>query len=151
MLEPKKTTRGKAAAALNIDPDTLRKLLRSVGIPPRELLTLADVETINRKICHPLFFGMTREKLARVYGISPDTFFSWLSEINITPRKKLLLQDLDTIYSRFGVPAWLKEINITIDDAPSQEQADFFYQLLEDDGELEKIRQQAVNKLFGNH
>ncbi|HTF17329.1 MAG TPA: hypothetical protein VK658_04605 [Chryseolinea sp.] len=103
-------SRKQIADALDVTPETATKFLKSAGISNR-ILNSADVETL-RKNCHPLFFQMSREKLAKIYRRHPETLASDLKEIGIDHQSKLSFTDLQNIYWKLGLPDWILPFGI---------------------------------------
>lgn len=117
-------SRKQIAAILGVSPETVTKVLKSSGITNRTLDS-NDLAAL-RKYFHPLFYKMSRERLAKVYQRHPETLARDLKEIGILHHAKLSFVDLQNIYWKLDLPKWIFPLGIQ-NDAPTRANVEMFY------------------------
>lgn len=112
-------TKKQLASHLNVHPETISKLLRNIGIQGKRLLTPKELELAFSTVLNPIYFRVTRKKLAEKYHLHPETFSLKLkNDFGIEHQKKLSVNDIKLIYSKYGVPELLEESRIKTDPTP---------------------------------
>lgn len=59
--------------------------------------------------------GITRERLAEIYGVDPETIRGWLRDIGVTHGKTLKPREIAMLIHTCGVPDKDCEIRIPLD------------------------------------
>ena len=96
--------RKQLAKHLEIHPETLTKLLDKIGIQRHKKITHEQMKVIFQTISNPIFFKVTRIKLAGLYRVHPETLSKILKENGIKHSGKLTDADLNIIYKKYGTP-----------------------------------------------
>ena len=108
-------TRKQLAFYLKVHPETISKELRKIGINRKGLLMPNEITRALETVFNPLYFKVTRKKLAELYCVHPETFSNHLKTVlGIDHPKKLSIDDIKNIYSIYGVP------KIPIDKYPDE-------------------------------
>ena len=92
----------------NIHPETVSKLLRQVGIKDRYLISPKQAELLFDTVFNPLFFRVTRTKLAEWYCMHPETMSIKLKDQFKLSNKKLSVEDITMVYLSWGFPDYLR-------------------------------------------
>jgi hypothetical protein len=108
--KPSQLSRKELANALDMSTDTVTKFLKLTGITHRNIGP-ADLRII-KKHCHPLFFKMTRETLAKIYGMCSEKLTGKLFGIGISHQGKLSYEDLQNVYWKLGLPDLVTSLHI---------------------------------------
>lgn len=92
------------AKIFDLHPETLTKFLRLIGVKERVAITPPELERILKFLNDRRFYNMTRKALGEAYDCHPETIAKVLKELGITHHKKLTIQDLLTLYGKYGMP-----------------------------------------------
>ena len=65
--------------------------------------------------------GITRERLAQIYEVDPDTVREWLRDIGVTHSKTLKPVEIALLLQTVGVPDTECEIRIPLDQIKLEE------------------------------
>ena len=104
------TNRKQLAKHLEIHPETLTKLLDKIGIQRHKKINHEQMKVIFQTISNPIFFKVTRIKLARLYRVHPETLSKCLKENGIKHSGKLTITDLNIIYKAYRTPISFNEL-----------------------------------------
>lgn len=121
-------SRKQIAGVLGVTPETATKFLKSIGITNR-ILDSNDLKIL-RQSCHPLFWDMSREKLAKIYKRHTETLARDLKQIEIHHQAKLSYADLKNIYWKFDWPKWILPLGIQ-NEYPTRANVEMFYKQID--------------------